>query len=64
MAKKRWNRCNVCGVITDTDERCCPACGSNPATQVKLDKNKVKELVKAGKVYTKHISEIERWLFQ
>ena len=64
MARKIWNKCNICGVITDTDEKCCPACGSNPTTQIKLNKNEVRELVKTKKVYTKHISKIERWLSQ
>jgi hypothetical protein len=64
MEKKKWNKCNACGVHTDTDEECCSACCSSLATQVELDKNEVKELVKAGKFYTKHKSEIEIWLSQ
>jgi len=67
MEKKKWNKCK-CGRIFDPDERC-PVCGLinelNPKLElVELDKNEIRALVKRGKVYTKHVADLERWLSQ
>ena len=59
MAKELWNKCK-CGAITDIDEKCCPACGSNASHPVELDLEEIKTLIKEGKVYTKHIANLER----
>jgi len=65
MARERWKKCRHCGRITDFDEKQCPlrCVDSNPESElqiVELDKEEIKKLWKEGRVWTKHVADIER----
>ena len=69
MPKEQWEKCSYCGIITDPDEENCPKRGleDNPKhvlQLVELDIEEVKKLWKEGKVWTKHLAEVERRLSQ
>lgn len=55
MTKKEpWNECNPrCRVITDPDEKKCPACGNTHLKLIELDENEVKARIREGKFWTK-----------
>jgi len=68
IAKEKWKMCSHCGIITDFDEEDCPirALKENPHTLqiVELDRKELKQLLKAGKIWTKHVAEVQRRLSQ
>jgi len=69
VPKEQWKKCSYCGIITDIDEKDCPKRGlkDNPehALQiVELSEEEVKKLYKEGKVWTKHVTALEKRLSQ
>ena len=69
MPKERWKKCSCCGIITDIDEKDCPGrdLRDNPKHElqiVELEEEEVKELYKKGKIWTKHVADLEKRLSQ
>jgi RNA polymerase subunit RPABC4/transcription elongation factor Spt4 len=68
VTKEQWKKCSHCQIITDLDEENCPNRGleDNPHLLqiVELEKEELKQLRKARKIYTKHWAELERRLSQ
>ncbi len=70
MAKEQWKKCKDCGTITDIDEKGCPNrrwLEDNPGHEleiVELTSEEVKKLWKEGKIWTKHVADVEKGLLK
>ena len=68
MEKEQWNKCS-CGIVTDADEKYCPKrdIEDNPKHKlqlVNLTAEDLRQFRSDGKIWTKHIAELERRLFK
>ncbi len=68
MPKEQWKKCSHCEIITDVDEEHCPKRGleDNPHELqiIELEIEEVKKFYKEGKIWTKHVANLERRLSQ
>jgi len=68
MSKQQWKKCSHCGTLTDSDEKECPdrSLESNlhVLQTVELEIKEVKELWKAGRIWTKYVADVEMRLSQ
>jgi len=68
MPKQQWKKCSHCGALTDFDEKECPNRSLENNLHilqlVELEIEEVKDLWKAGRIWTKNVAVVEMRLSQ